>query len=133
MRRSFKIAGVGCGVLVSLAACALGWLAWTLRPQPPDSALPAFVRNLPRDNVERRSAFRERVQARFHDGISSDAMAAELRHDGFFLYNDKKSGLVFANLHQQGFPCVQDWLISWRPDPQGRAQQIDAHFNPGCL
>ena len=104
-----------------------------VRRDPPDAALPALVRDLPRETVQIEPVFQRRVRARFPEGISSDSLAAQLRRDGFFLRNDRKSGLAFAYLHQSGFPCVSDWTIFWRPDPQGRANGIGAHFNLDCL
>jgi|GEM_PF-2244900 len=133
MRKSFKITGIGCGLLVLLVAGFLGYAIWTLRPQPPTSALPPLVRDLPHEAVRIEPAFQQRVRDRFPEGMSSDALAARLGHDGFFLRNDRKSGLAFASLDQKGFPCVSGWTIAWRPDRQGRAHNISGHFNLGCL
>jgi hypothetical protein len=83
--------------------------------------------------VEIEPAFQRRVRVKYPDGMATSALADDLRRKGFHLHSDRKNGLEFASLEQHGFPCVSDWVIYWSPDVQGRARNIGAHFNLGCL
>jgi len=137
MRKSFEIVGLGFIVLWSLIALGppilLGFASTNPRLQPPDSALPALVRDLPGGTVDdERAAFQQRVRTRYREGMSADTLAHALRGDGFHI-NRLKNGREGAFFEQRGFPCVRDWNISWARDGSGRATDIKTWFIPSCL
>ena len=137
MRNSTKIISAGCTAVALLIAVGVAWLYIQINQgfqrNPPDSALPMLVRNLPTQTVEIEPAFQRRVRAKFPDGIASAALAVDLRRKGFHVREDRKGSIEIASLEQHGFPCAADWVIYWSPDAQGRAQKIGAHVNNGCL
>ncbi|MBA2587988.1 MAG: hypothetical protein H0U98_05110 [Alphaproteobacteria bacterium] len=153
MRKSLKIAGIGCGFVLLLAIGFLAFVGWELRPRPATSALPPLVRDLPGPLVtDIQKTFHARVEGKFANGIAADALAAELRHEGFRLGDNRKllasrkrqglvpphyeademSPLFFADIEQQAFPCLQNWTVQWRRDAQGRAQKIDGRYRYDC-
>jgi len=91
-----------------------------------------LVRNLPSDVDKAKSAFQRRVHARYPDGIGASALADDLRGKGFHIYNDRKNGLVIAELEQHSFPCVFGWSIYWSPDEQGHARTINGQYRYDC-
>jgi hypothetical protein len=117
--------------LVLLGGGGLIWLDRQFRPNPPTDTLPMLVRNLPTPTVEIERAFRQRVQARFADGMEDAVLTKDLRHDGFHL-RDYAPGKRMATLEQQDPICTRTWIIYWKID-QGRARDIGAHVNIGCL
>jgi hypothetical protein len=153
MRKSLKIFGIGCGLLLLLAIGFLAFVAWELRPEPATSALPPLVRDLPGPLVtDMQKGFHARVERKFANGIAADALAAELRREGFRLGDNRKflaslkregrvsrhyeedqtSPMFFASIKQQAFPCLNNWIIQWRQDALGRAQHIDGRYYYDC-
>jgi hypothetical protein len=133
MLKSFGMAGAGFILFCLLFGPAIVLLLDFSRVQPPDSALPMLVRDLPHETSEVEPAFRQRVHSRFPDGGPSAELVAELRREGFFLREDRKHHLEIAVLERKDPICTRDWIIHWTPDAQARAQNIGAHFNLGCL
>ena len=143
MRKTVKLmvaVSVSCLLLVVGFIAYLAWadLAWELRTQPPTSALPALVRDLPGPLVaDVQKAFHDRVRKRFPNGIDADALAAELNREGFRLRKTRQEitgspPLNFAFVEQHSGMCLKDWSIFWHRDAQGRAQDIDGRFRFDC-
>ena len=134
MHKTLKIMAAGTAVFLTSIAGFVAYLAWELRDRPPASELPALVRDLPGPLIPNaRSAFQRRVRAQFPDGMAAVALSDNLRQKGFHVRDDRASGLTIAVLEEQGAICAKTWIVSWRPDLQGRARNIDGHFNLGCL
>ncbi|HJR54946.1 MAG TPA: hypothetical protein VJ798_00060 [Rhizomicrobium sp.] len=126
MRKSLKIAGIGCGGLLLLAGAAMGWLSWELRPQPPDADLPELMQNLHGNVRKAQLTFRQRVETRFPVGSAQSSLIAELKRQGFTLRD------ATAHFEQSSFPCVRDWNISWVSGPDGRIQKIAPYYLYTC-
>src|ERR1044071_6207918 len=102
------------GTVIGISFALLGGIGWFFveigrslpKTDPPDTALPTLVKNLPEQTVEIEPAFRQRVHAQYPDGMTASLLARDLRSKGFHLYSDHKNGLEFATLEQRGFPCV---------------------------
>jgi hypothetical protein len=133
MPRPMKFMIAGSILFLLLVGGFLAYLGWELRTQPPTSELPALVRNLPRQVVDIEPEFQRRVRAQFPDGIATAALRDDLRQKGFRVREDRASGLAIAVLEQHTAICAKFWIVSWHPDLQGRARNIGAHFNLGCL
>lgn len=138
MRKAVKFMVAGSVLFLLLVVGFVAYLGWELRPQPPTSALPALVRDVPGSLVtDVQKAFHDRVRNRFPNGIDADALAAELSREGFEL-RQARSEITgsppqhFAFVEQHGGMCLKDWSIWWRRDAEGRAQDIDGRFRLAC-
>jgi hypothetical protein len=112
---------------------SLMYLDRWFRPELTAAALPSLVRDLPRQTAEIEPVFQRRVRAQYPDGLAAEALADDLRRKGFYVPKAAKSEIVVAALTQPDPVCAHTWIIYWTPDNQGRARQIGAHFNLGCL
>jgi hypothetical protein len=134
MRTTTKALLAILALVLLLLAGAFVWLDRQFKPpNPPDTALPQLVRDLSGQTAEIEPEFQRRVHARFPDGVAASQLAEDLRRDGFHLSDDRKKGLKTAVLEQHNIVCVNDWIIYWAADGQGRARSIGAHFHPSCL
>jgi hypothetical protein len=128
MRKSIKIIGIGCGLPLLLLAVGTAWLAWKLRPEPQLFPPPELVRNLPRNYMEARAAFESRVTSRFPIGSRQSDLVAELRRQGFSLYDGTR-----AHFTQRDLVCTREWSINWQADSQARLQSIGTFHYLACL
>jgi hypothetical protein len=138
MRKAVKFMVAGGLSFLILVAGFVAYLGWELRDQPPTSALPALVRDVPGSLVtDIQKAFHNRVRNRFPNGIGADALAAELKREGFELRRTRQEITSlppqdFAFVEQHGGMCLKNWTIWWHRDEQGRAQDIDGLFRFDC-
>jgi hypothetical protein len=137
MPKAIKFMVAGTALFLLLVVGFVAYLAWELRPQPPTSELPALVRDLPgRDLTDAEKAFRDRVRKKFPEGVSAQALAGQLRRDGFKLGKISNTfmteSLSNASVKQSGGMCLRRWMISWHTDRQGYARDIKSSYGIDC-
>jgi len=125
------------GGLIAVFLALAGGAAWlyveldrAFRPIPLESALPFILRDLSGDVDEARQRFRQRVRQTFPSGTDAASISIALRADGFSI---STSELEWASFEQSGFPCHRFWTISWRRNPNGKAEDIDGDYRLSCL
>lgn len=137
MRKAVKFMVAGSILFLLLVIGFAAYLGWELRPQPPDSALPALVRDLPGPLLtEAQKAFRQRVEKKFPDGVSAQELAAELGREGFGLGRLSEpfttETIFHAYVAQHGGVCLRHWSVSWHVDQDGRARDIKGAYSADC-
>jgi hypothetical protein len=136
------------GTVIVISLALLGGAAWLFvelgrvgQSKPPDSALPAIVRDLDGDVDQAKQQFRQRVHQRFPTGTDAAFLRAVLEHEGFSIRsqgalewarrNEGRSEWAF--FEQRSFVCDHDWTISWHKNSKGKAENIEGAYRPVCL
>ena len=127
MRR--RLLGIGVGLIVVLVVIG-GVAADWFRPEP------TLVANLAGEGSSAQNAsFRARLGHGFPVGSAEQALAEELRDQGFIRRDWKGATGVrhSATWHRDGFPCITDASVNWIADVRGNLVQVDGLYGYACL
>jgi hypothetical protein len=104
----------------------------TFATQATAEAVPPLLANFPvTQNEDVKQAFAEQVRASFPRDIRSSTLSALLEMDGFSV-KPTDAGYA-ASFMQTKFPCITDYVLTWREGSAGRVSDLDIQMRRKCV